>query len=81
MKEITLDDCKELVEKFNHYTKTIEQPQFAAFAIIQTRLALTLEHYAQIGKIDNQKEANAMFRVVLKMIGEDASAYEEGATA
>lgn len=78
MKNITLDDCKELVEKFNNYTETIEQHQFAAFAFIQTRLALTLEHYAQVGKVDNQKEANAMFRVVLMMIGEDASVYKEG---
>jgi hypothetical protein len=75
-KEITVQDAHQLYEKFRKYTETAEQHQFAYLMIIEVRMLNTLEQYDRVS-ITNQKEARAMFRVVLKTIGEDASEYEE----
>ena len=75
-KEITVQDAHQLYEKFRKYTETAEQYQFVYLMMIDVRMLNTLEQYDQVG-ITNQKEARAMFRVVLKTIGEDASEYEE----
>lgn len=76
-KEITVKDCDELHAKFMKYTETAEQHEFPLLAMINFRLDDTLARLRASGVVKNQKEARAMFRVVLKAIGEDASAYEE----
>jgi hypothetical protein len=76
-KEITVQDCEELVKKFIAYTETAEQHEFATLVIIQSALLKTMREIRKTHKVTSQKEALAMFRVVLKAIGEDASEYRE----
>ena|GEM_PF-3591123 len=78
MKEITVQDCLELKEKFTKYCDTAEQHQFPMLAMVNIKLDATLAHIEKVNKVENQKEARAMFRVVLKIIGEDFSEYLEG---
>lgn len=77
MKEITVQDCVQLREKFLKYCDTAEQHQFPMLAMINVKLDSTLDVIQKENKVTNQKEARAMFRVVLKIIGEDFSEYEE----
>lgn len=77
MKEITVQDCVQLREKFLKYCDTAEQYQFPMLAMINVKLDSTLDVIQKENKVTNQKEARAMFRVVLKIIGEDFSEYEE----
>ena len=76
MKNITLDDCRELKKKFDRYCNTAEQYQYPLLLMVDVNVMHTIEQYEQAGKIDNQKEANTMFRCVLKVMGEDYSEYE-----
>jgi hypothetical protein len=76
-KEITVQDCEELVKKFIAYTETAEQHEFVTLVIIQSALLKTMRELRKTRDVTNQKEARAMFRVVLKAIGEDASEYQE----
>jgi hypothetical protein len=76
-KEITVQDCEELVKKFITYTETAEQHEFPILIIIQTKLYKTMREIHKTNKVTDQKEARAMFRVVLKAIGKDASEYAE----
>lgn len=76
MKTITLDDCIELREKFLKYCNTAEQHEFALLAITNVKLDGTIERIKSNGMI-SQKEARAMFRVCLGLIGEDCSEYQE----
>ena len=76
-KDITVQDCEELVKKFIAYTETAEQHEFATLIIIQSALLKTMREIRKTGKVASQKDARAMFRVVLKTIGEDCSEYEE----
>jgi hypothetical protein len=76
-KEITVQDCEELVKRFIEYTETAEQHEFPILIIIQTKLYRTMHEIHKAREVTDQKEARAMFRVVLKAIGEDASEYEE----
>ena len=77
MKTITLDDCHELEKKFREYTKTAEQHEFILLLMIDMKLTQTLMDYESTGEVEDQNSANAMFRVVLKAIGEDYSEYME----
>lgn len=77
MKEITVQDCVSLQEKFTRYTETAEQHQFPLLFMIDIRLRASVEAVVKTGRVENQKEARAMFRVVLRVIGEDFSEYEE----
>ena len=77
MKEITVQDCLSLQKKFNSYTETAEQRQFVMLLMVDIKLQATIERIKEVGKVENQKEARAMFRVVLQIIGEDYSQYEE----
>lgn len=77
MKQITLKDCEKLYEKFMRYCDTAEQNQFGLLLLIDTNLRRALKAARSVGKIVNQAEARAMFRVVLRIIGEDCSEYEE----
>lgn len=76
-KEITVQDCDELHAKFMKYTETAEQHEFPRLAMVNYMLDKTLAQLRPTGVVKDQKEARAMFRVVLKTIGEDTSAYEE----
>ena len=76
-KEITVKDCEELVMKFIAYTETAEQHEFPILIVIQTKLYKTMREIHKANAVIDQKEARAMFRVVLKAIGEDASEYRE----
>lgn len=74
MREITLNECKELYNRFLKYTETAEQHEFAKLALIHRNFELTLHNWSDP---INQKEARAMFRVVLGAIGEDITPYKE----
>lgn len=76
-KEITVQDCEELVKKFIAYTETAEQHEFATLVMIHSALLKTMREIRKTRKVPSQKEARAMFRVILKVIGEDASEYKE----
>lgn len=80
-KNITIQDCEELVKKFIAYTETAEQHEFPILIIIQTKLYKTMREIHKTNEVPNQKEARAMFRVVLRAIGEDISEYKEEETA
>ena len=77
-KEITVQDCDELYAKFKKYTETAEQHEFTVLLAINIKLDKTMKdiHAADMVAID-QSEARAMFRTVLRVIGEDASEYAE----
>ncbi len=80
MKTITVRDCHELRDKFESYCETAEQHEFPILAMVNLRLDATIAKIDGDGEVKNQKDARAMFRVILKIIGEDFSAYEEGYT-
>ena len=71
---ITMTDCRELYNRFIKYTETAEQHEFAKLAMINMMLDTTMARWSD--PID-QKEARAMFRVVLGAIGEDITLYKE----
>lgn len=77
MKTITIEDCKELYNEFNRYADNAEQHEFPRLIMIDLKLQDTIDQYEEAGCIEDQKEARAMFRVVLKIIGKDYSEYEE----
>lgn len=77
MREITVQDCEWLEGMFLKYTETAEQYEFPCLIIVHTKLKKTLAHIRAVGTVENQSEARAMFRVVLKTIGQDASEFEE----
>lgn len=76
-KEITLQDCEQLYKRFEKYTETAEQHEFAMLIMIHNMLDKSMSRLRTDGTVTDQEEARAMFRVVLKTIGEDASTYEE----
>lgn len=76
-KEITVQDCIELKEKFDKYTETAEQHEFVILAMVDMRLTNSINIITETNKVKDQKEARAMFRTVLKVIGKDYSEYEE----
>lgn len=76
-KVITVKDCEDLVKKFIAYTETAEQHEFATLTLIQVQLYKTMREINKTREIADQKEARAMFRVVLSAIGEDISEYKE----
>ena len=77
MKKVTVADCLELQKLFEKYCETAEQHEFIILALIQSRMDNYISRLQQVGEIENQKEANAMFRVVLRAIGKDFSEYKE----
>ncbi len=74
--DITVEDCVALREKFIKYIDTAEQHEFPMLFMIHRMLNSTIEKI-KIHGITDQKDMRAMFRVVLKTIGEDYSAYLE----
>lgn len=77
MKEITIQDCFELKAKFDDYCRTAEQHQFPMLLMVNIKLNQTLERIKEFNQLPPQEVCRSMFRVVLKIIGEDCSAYEE----
>jgi hypothetical protein len=80
MKTITIEDCHKLEKKFRKYTKTAEQHEFPLLLMVDMKMTQTIMDYESAGEIVDQESANAMFRVVLKTIGEDYSEYAGGNT-
>lgn len=77
MKIITVQDCEELKQKFDKYCETAEQHEFPILAIVNMKMDATMEHIRDAGEVTNQKDIRAMFRVVLRAIGEEPTEYEE----
>ena len=77
MKTITIEDCRNLKNKFERYCETAEQYEFVPLTILQMKLDKTLETIEKDGMIKDQKEARAMFRTILRIIGENADDYKE----
>ena len=78
MKTITIEDCRNLKNKFERYCETAEQWEFVPLTILQMKLDKTLEIIEKDGMIKDQKEARAMFQTILLVIGENADNYEKG---
>lgn len=76
-KEITLQDCEDLYKRFEKYTDTAEQHEFPRLLMVHMMLNKTMVRLRMTGKVEDQKDARAMFRVVLATIGENNSEYEE----
>lgn len=68
---ITLNDCYELRKRFDDYCNNAEQYEFPLLLKIDLKFQATVKHYEEVGTVDNQDEAEAMFRVVSKVIGEN----------
>lgn len=77
MADITVNDCEKLYAQFTAYTETAEQHEFALLAMVNIMLDSTMARIRVCGEVRNQKDARAMFRVVLKVIGKDYSEYME----
>ena len=77
-KIITIDDCRELRKKFESYCNNAQQHQFPLLLMIDMKMQATLEKIEEAGAVENQKDMRAMFRVVLKTIGESDEEYQEG---
>ena len=77
MKTITVEDCRNLRERFMEFANKQEQHAFPFLAMTNLRIDTTLEAIEKDGEVKNQKDINAMFRVVLRVMGEDYSAYKE----
>ena len=77
MKNITIEDCRNLKNKFEQYCETAEQYEFVPLTILQMKLDKTLDIIEKDGAIKDQKEARAMFQTILLVIGENADDYKE----
>ena len=77
MKSITIEDCRNLKNKFEQYCETAEQYEFVPLTILQMKLDKTLEIIEKDGMIKDQKEARAMLQTILLVIGENADDYKE----
>lgn len=77
MKMITVQDCEDLKQKFDRYCETAEQHEFGKLVIINLPLDATMARIRAAGEVTDQKDIRAMFRVVLRAIGEDPTEYEE----
>ena len=77
-KIITVQDCDELYAQFKKYTETAEQHEFIRLAMVNMMLDKIMADIHEAGKLTiDQREARAMFRTVLRVIGEDFSEYKE----
>ena len=77
MKIITIEDCRNLKNKFERYCETAEQHEFVLLTILHMKLDKTLETIEKDGAIKDQEEARAMFRTILLIIGENADDYKK----
>ena len=76
MKEITIDDVRNVYDEFVDYTFDAEQHEFGTLFMLDIMIKETLNRYEKAGVVD-QKEARTMFRALYKYIGRDYSEYIE----
>lgn len=76
MKEITINDCIELRNKFEKYCETAEQHESVMLIVIESSLKNTVDKMIECGKVDDQQYVKTIFRLTLKAIGEDYSDFE-----
>jgi len=77
MKIITIKDCYELRRKFLKYSETAEQHESIILLYFHIYMNEIIKEYEKAEGIADQSGARAMFRVILRIIGEDFSEYEE----
>lgn len=77
MKEkiITIEDCLKLQKQLKEYCNSAEQHEFPLLLIADVKLRQSIEEMQKADKIEDQNEARAMFRVVLKLMGLNYSEY------
>lgn len=73
MAEITVQDCEALYDRFMKYTETAQQQELVRLLIVHEMLNGSKRRNWDMP----QKDRRAMFRVVLKTIGEDFAQYRE----
>lgn len=69
---ITKEDVLNLQKEFKEYCEHAEQHEFPKLTMVDMMLERSIQ---RIETIEN-KERNAMFRVIYKLIGKDYSDYE-----
>ena len=79
MKEITMQDVRKLRKEFDVYTQTAEQHMFPIIFAADMMMRATMRQYQEKG-ITDQKDARAMFRSVLRIMGRDFEDYKEEAS-
>ncbi len=80
MKTIAVEDCYKLKKEFRKYCETAEPHEFVALLLVDAKLESSVAKFAEEsknGEVIDQKTANTMFRVVLKLMGRDYSEYTE----
>ena len=77
MKQITEKDINKLYQKFKRYLLNAEQYEYIVLFEIDKRFDITMERIEKESDFieTHQKDLNAMFRVVLKAMGENYSNY------
>lgn len=72
MKEnITINDVNNLYEEFKQYCETAEQHEFPLLIKLNIKLLESIKNFNNI----SNKDKNAMFRVIYKIIGKNYSDY------
>jgi hypothetical protein len=69
---ITNEDVLNLQKEFKEYCEHAEQHEFAKLTMVDMMLERSIQRIETIGN----KERNAMFRVIYKLIGKDYSEYK-----
>lgn len=77
MKEITVKDCEELQERFEEYCLRAKPEECKKLLMYNIKMNSTIMKIEKAGKVENQLDTRAMFRVILKVMGEDFSDYQE----
>lgn len=77
MKQVTEKDINKLYQKFKRYLLNAEQYEYIVLYEIDKRFDITMERIEKESDFieTHQKDLNAMFRVVLKAMGENYSDY------
>lgn len=65
--DITREECEQLKKRFYAYCNTAEQYEFVGLYKITEAIRKTWKNLDKI--LNNPRELNAMFRVILKAIG------------
>lgn len=79
MKKITFKDCEELKRRFDRYRDTAEQHEYTTLLMVDIPLRNTIDGMRGKQDLDEYQETlNTMFRVVLRVMGneEEAKEYE-----
>lgn len=76
-KEITMQDCLDLKSEFDAYFNIGEKNQISLIVLVYPLLVDTIESIKNKGRVENQKDIRAMFRVIKMIMGKDYSKYKE----